>query len=144
MSDCFQSALDSLPHGPEFRFIDEILALQPGQCATAVYHVRGSEPFLAGHFPGAPLFPGVLLIEGGAQLAGIVAQSDPLRSGKGSLRLAAVRAVKILESAKPGETIEFEARLVRRLGNVTHAEIAARVGSRCLLNGEVTLSTSAK
>ena len=77
MSDSLSNALAALPHGPEFRFIDRLLALAPGQSGEGEYTLRGDEPFLSGHFPGHPLMPGVLLIEAAAQLAGTVAQSDP-------------------------------------------------------------------
>ena len=60
MSDLFVHALQHLPHGPEFRFLDHLVALDPGKSGAGDYTVRGDEPFLAGHFPDQPLFPGVL------------------------------------------------------------------------------------
>ena len=60
-------ALSSLPHGPEFRFIDELVELIPGASAKAVWKLKGSEEFLRGHFPDAALMPGVLMIEALAQ-----------------------------------------------------------------------------
>src|SRR5690349_6591074 len=77
MDDVLAQALRLLPHGAEFRFVERLLTLEPGREGTAEYRVRGDEPFLRGHFPGQPMFPGVLLVEAAAQLAGIVAQSDP-------------------------------------------------------------------
>ena len=70
-------ALKLLPHGPEFRFLDRLLSLVPGKEAVGEYRVRGDEYYLRGHLPGEPIFPGVLLVEAGAQLAGMVAQKDP-------------------------------------------------------------------
>src|SRR5512138_3216094 len=118
MNDSLVTALQFLPHGPEFRFIDRLLALEPGKHGVGEYIVRGDEPFLRGHFPGQPLMPGVLLIETAAQLAGIVAQSDPTRGPLAGLKLTAVRAAKILGSARPGEIIRVEARITGRLGNL--------------------------
>jgi 3-hydroxymyristoyl/3-hydroxydecanoyl-(acyl carrier protein) dehydratase len=116
--------------------------LEVERSATAEYLVRGDEPFLAGHFPGEPLFPGVLLIEAAAQLAGIVAQSARIAGQSGTrLRLTAVRSIKILDTARPGETIKFEARLVQRLGHLVQAEVSVSVDSRTLLKGELTLSS---
>ena len=132
--------LHSLPHGPAFRFLDKVLSLEPGQCATAEYTVRGDEPFLEGHFPGEPLFPGVLLVEAGAQLAGIVAQTRPGATPGVRLRLTALRAVKILGTARPGETIHFRARLLQRLWNLIQAEADATLNDRPILQAQITLS----
>ena len=107
-----REALALLPHGPEFRFIDRLLSLEPGQTGTGEYRVRGDESFLRGHFPGEPLFPGVLLLEAAAQLAGVVAQSDPVVPPLAGLKLTALRGIKFLGTAKPGEAIHLEARVV--------------------------------
>src|SRR5687767_9077224 len=98
------NALSFLPHGPEFRFLDRVVRLEPGRSGEGEYRVRGDEPFLKGHFPGQPLFPGVLLVEAAAQLAGVVAQSDPKIPPLPGLKLTAMRNVKILGTARPGET----------------------------------------
>jgi 3-hydroxyacyl-[acyl-carrier-protein] dehydratase len=135
-----QSALNSLPHGPEFRFVDRLLMLTPGKEAVGEYRVRGDEPFLRGHFPGQPLFPGVLLVEAAAQLAGVVAQSDPQIAPLPGLKLTALRNVKILGTARPGETIHLEARIGGRMGNLVQAQVMASVGERMLLQTELTLS----
>src|ERR1017187_3597142 len=103
MADEFFKALSFLPHGPEFRFLDRLVNLDRGKSGVAEYKVRGDEPFLRGHFPGQPLFPGVLLVEAAAQLAGVVAQSDPQIRPLPGLKLTAVRGMKILGTAKPGE-----------------------------------------
>ncbi len=88
-------ALSLLPHGAEFRFLDRLAKLDPGQSGAGGYKVRGDEPFLRGHFPGQPIFPGVLLVEAAAQLAGVVAQSDPKIPPLAGLKLTALRNVKI-------------------------------------------------
>lgn len=135
-----QAALSSLPHGPEFRFVDRLISLTPGQKGVGEYRVRGDEPFLRGHFPSEPLFPGVLLVEAAAQLAGVVAQSDPAIPPLAGLKLAGLRAVKILGSARPGDTVRLEARLIGRLGNLIQAQAEASVAGQLVLTAEVTLS----
>jgi 3-hydroxyacyl-[acyl-carrier-protein] dehydratase len=138
-----RSALHLLPHGPEFRFVDKLLSLTPGKEGTGEYRVRGDEPFLRGHFPGEPLLPGVLLVEGAAQLAGVVAQSDPAIPPLAGLKLTALRAVKILGTARPGEVVRIEARVTGRLGNLIQAQAQALVAGEIVLTAELTLSGSA-
>ena len=135
-----QAALGALPHGPEFRFLDRLLSLVPGKEGTGEYLLRGDEPFLRGHFPGAPLMPGVLLVEAAAQLAGVVAQSDPAIAPLAGLKLTALRNVKILGSAHPGETIRLEARVVGRLANLIQAQATASVNGQTVLQADLVLS----
>jgi 3-hydroxyacyl-[acyl-carrier-protein] dehydratase len=144
MSTSFEKALAFLPHGPEFRFIDKLTELVPGQNGKAVYIVRGDEPFLAGHFPNEPLFPGVLLIEGAAQLAGVVGQSDPAFPPLPGLKLTALRSVKILGTAKPGQTIAFAAIVSGRFQNLIQAEATAELDGREILRASLTLSGDLK
>jgi 3-hydroxyacyl-[acyl-carrier-protein] dehydratase len=132
--------LRELPHGPEFRFLDEILEMVGGRRGVATYQVKGDEPFLRGHFPGQPLFPGVLLIEIAAQLAGVTAQSDPGVPPLSGLKLTALRTVKILGTARPGETILAHATILGRMGNLIQAEATAEVAGRRILEATLTLS----
>ena len=138
--DLLQEALKLLPHGPEFRFVDRLLSLAPGREGVGEYLVRGDEPALCGHFPGEPIFPGVLLVEAAVQLAGVVAQSDPAVPPLPGLKLAALRAVKILGTARPGEGLQIEARITGRLGALVQARAKASVTGRVVLTGELTLS----
>jgi 3-hydroxyacyl-[acyl-carrier-protein] dehydratase len=133
-------ALASLPHGPEFRFLDRLTALDPGKTGSGEYQVRGDEPFLKGHFPNQPLFPGVLIAEAAAQLAGTVAQSDPQIGPLPGLKLTALRNVKILGTARPGEIIQLQAKVKGRLGNLVQAEAQAAVDGRTIMQADLTLS----
>ena len=140
MSALLTDALAALPHGPEFRFLDRLVSLEPGVRGTGEYTVRGDEAFLRGHFPGAPLLPGVLLLEAAAQLAGVVAQSDPGHVPLAGLKLTALRGAKILGSARPGETVVLDARISARLGTLIQAQATAVVAGRTVLQCEVTLA----
>lgn len=138
-----RKALSLLPHGAEFCFVDRLLELDPGKRVIGEYRVRGDEPFLRGHFPGDPLMPGVLLVEAVAQLAGVVAQSDPGIPPLSGLKLTALRAVKILGSARPGETVRLEAKVTGRLGNLIQAQGQALILDKMVLSAELTLSGGA-
>jgi 3-hydroxyacyl-[acyl-carrier-protein] dehydratase len=133
-------ALNRLPHGPEFRFLDDVTALEPGKSGAGQYTVRGDEPFLRGHFPGQPIFPGVLLVEAAAQLAGCVAQSDPEFLPLRDLKLTAIRNAKITGTARPGQTICLTASVLARMGNLVQASVHATVDGVTVLQAELTLA----
>ena len=139
MNNSLAAALKHLPHGPEFRFVDRLVELAPGKSGVGEYTVRGDEPFLAGHFPGQPMFPGVLLVEAVAQLAGVIAQSDPQIAPLAGLKLTALRGVKILGTAPPGVVIRLEGSVTGRLGNLIQASGTASVGGCGVLQAELTL-----
>jgi 3-hydroxymyristoyl/3-hydroxydecanoyl-(acyl carrier protein) dehydratase len=84
--------------------------------------------------------PGVLVAEAAAQLAGVVAQSDPTREPLRDLKLTALRSIKILGAVLPGETLQLEAKITGRMAGLFQASVSARVGDRVILQGEVTLA----
>jgi len=135
-------AMRSLPHGPEFRFVDRMVSLTPGVKGVGEYHVRGDEYYLRGHLPGEPILPGVLLVESAAQVAGMVAQEDPANPRWPRLKLTALRGVKILGSAKPGETVRMEAVITGCLGDMIQAQVTAFIGDTKVLSAELALSGS--
>lgn len=137
----FVQALSSLPHGPEFRFIDELTALAPGVSATARWQLKGTEDFLRGHFPGQPLLPGVIMVEALAQLGGIIVQTRPGIEPLTNLRLTAVRQFKIFASIEPGESLIIEATLEGALGGVfqVNGSLSSSTGQR-LATGAVLLA----
>lgn len=140
MSSDLTAALENLPHGPSFRFVDELTALDPGREAKGIYQIRGSEDFLSGHFPGQPMMPGVLLIESIAQLGGVVAQTDPSIAALRDLRLTAVRAAKILGAAVPGETLEIHAKVEGRMDGLVQIDGSVSVAGKILASARITLS----
>lgn len=134
-------ALSSLPHGKEFRFVDELTELVPGVSAKGVWRLKGDEEFLRGHFPNAPLMPGVLMIEALAQLGGILVQTRPGEAPLKNLRLTAVRQIKILGSITPGQSIHISGVLqavMDTLGQVS-GEIRDDAG-HVIVTGSVTLA----
>jgi len=133
-------ALAALPHGPSFRFVDELISLEPGVEARATYRVKGAEAFLEGHFPGNPMMPGVILIEAIAQLGGVVIQTDTKNPKMEDLRLTGVRAAKILGAALPGQVLEIRAKVEGRMGGLAQleGEVTGPYGS--LATARITLS----
>lgn len=134
-------ALSALPHGPAFRFLDELLDLEPGVSASARWTLKGDEAFLAGHFPGRPLLPGVIMIEALAQLGGVLAQSARADRPLQDLRLTAVQRFKILGSIVPGTALRIHARLEAALPGLVQVAGDLRLEDGTLLAaGTVALS----
>lgn len=140
MNGLWEQALRHLPHGPEFRFVDRLLELEPGRSGAGEYRVRGDEAFLKGHFPGQPIMPGVILVEAVAQLAGVVAQCDPAVPPLPGLKLTAIRAAKILGTAAPGETLTLRAEITGRMEQLVQARGSVETGGRILLQADVVLA----
>ena len=137
-----QTALRALPHGPSFRFLDELVSLDPGCEAVARYRVRGDEAFLEGHFPENPMMPGVILIEAIAQLGGVLIQSDPDCAAMSDLRLTGVRTAKILGAAVPGDILEIRVKLEGRLAALAQLDGSVSGPAGLLATAKVTLSGS--
>ena len=101
-----------LPHRPPFRFVDAVDELVDGPRVVARYRVTGDEPFLAGHFPGNPVFPGVLQLEALAQAGGIALLSDARYAGKLPL-FGGVEDVRFRRIVKPGDEIVLAVEMER-------------------------------
>jgi len=136
----FEQELQSLPHGKEFRFVENVTSLDPGKSGEATYHITGDELFLAGHFPGRPLWPGVIMIEAIAQLGGVVAQSDPDIPALDEMRLTSVKNAKILGSTTPGSDLTIQATVQGRMGPLIQINGKILAGEATLCTATVMLS----
>jgi 3-hydroxyacyl-[acyl-carrier-protein] dehydratase len=101
-----------LPHRPPFRFVDVVDIHEPGSSVTARYRVTGDEAFLAGHFPGNPVFPGVLQLEALAQAGAIALLSDERYAGSLPL-FGGVEDVRFRRMVKPGDEITLSVEIER-------------------------------
>ncbi len=101
-----------LPHRPPFRFVDSVDKHEPGSSVTARYRVTGDEAFLAGHFPGNPVFPGVLQLEALAQAGAIALLSDERYAGSLPL-FGGVEDVRFRRMVKPGDEITLSVEIER-------------------------------
>ena len=125
-------ALELLPHRPPFRFADAVDELEPGARCVTRWRISGEEPWLAGHFPGNPVVPGVLQLEALAQAGTVALLSDERYAGSLPL-FGGVEAVRWRRVVRPGDELRLE---------VTMERLSTRCGwgaGRATVDGDETV-----
>lgn len=113
-----KTPIEVLPHRPPFLFLDRIVEHDDTR-AVGERTFPADEPFFAGHFPGDPIVPGVILIEGLAQTLAWLALT---RTGGGTVLLTGVDGCRIRRPVRPGETVTYTVRIERSRRNMVIAE----------------------
>jgi 3-hydroxyacyl-[acyl-carrier-protein] dehydratase len=126
--------LSRLPHRPPFRFVTELTSVREGESAEGIWKLDGSEPFFAGHFPGNPIVPGVLIAEALAQLSGL---ATPAQARGGMLAQVDVRFEK---PVAPPATIVLRSKLTRSMGALQQSDVSASVDGVTVASGSITLA----
>ena len=103
---------DVLAHRPPFLFVDEVRAVTPGVSAEGTWQLSGQEDFFAGHFPGRPTLPGVLMVEALAQLGGIAVLTDGRYAGKLPL-FGGIEKARFRRQVVPGDLLEMSVEVSR-------------------------------
>jgi UDP-3-O-[3-hydroxymyristoyl] N-acetylglucosamine deacetylase / 3-hydroxyacyl-[acyl-carrier-protein] dehydratase len=123
-----QGVMKLLPHRYPFLLVDRVLELEPPYRALAVKNVSVNEPFFAGHWPGLPIMPGVLILEALAQAAGVlIAASIELPASRVAL-IASIDGVKLRRPVVPGDQLSLEVLGHRIKSNSACVRGQAKVG----------------
>lgn len=128
-----------IPHRPPFLFVDRVLECEPGRRAVGIKAVSAGEPYFAGHFPGRPIVPGVILLEAMAQLGAVALLSDPQWQGRIPL-FGGVDGVRFRRPVRPGDVIRLEVEIVRMRRGLGKGRGTARVDGELAAEGELTFA----
>ncbi|GHA10698.1 3-hydroxyacyl-[acyl-carrier-protein] dehydratase FabZ [Devosia pacifica] len=130
--------LECLPHRYPFLMIDRIIDIDGDESATGIKNVTYNEPIFQGHFPGKPIFPGVLIIEGMAQTAGaIVIANDSMSGKKNIVLMLTIDKAKFRRPAEPGDKLEYRIKKIQRRRNVGRYEAKAVVDGVVVAEAEI-------
>lgn len=127
---------ETIPHRYPFLLVDRILEIEEGKRAVGLKNVSANEPFFAGHFPGYPVMPGVLIAEALAQVAAVAMLKTEANRGKIGL-LAGIDQFRFRDQVKPGDTLILEMEITRMKGTIGKGRGVAKVGDRVVAEGEL-------
>lgn len=109
--------MEMIPHRQPFMLLDTIEELEPGKRARARKCVSYNEPYFAGHFPGEPVMPGVLIVEAMAQAGAVAMLSQPQMKGR-TAYFAGIQSAKFKQKVVPGNVLDMEVEIVKVKGPI--------------------------
>jgi len=129
--------LEVLPHRYPMLLLDRVLELVPGRRIVAIKNVTINEPMLEGHFPGHPVVPGVLLLEGLAQAGAFLLLHDmePAVRRRKLLYFTAIERARFRRPVVPGDQLRYEIKVLRLRLGTCRLEAVARVGEQVAAEG---------
>ena len=130
-----------LPHRDPFLLLDEVTAIEPGVRVVARKLVREDEWYLAGHFPGRPIMPGVLMVEAMAQAGAVAVLSQPENRGKLAL-FAGIDDVRFKRLVAPGDELELTCDVERLRGPVGRGKATATVDGDLAVRGTLMFAVT--
>ena len=126
-----------LPHRSPFLLLDEVLVLEPGTRVVARKTVRDED--CAGHFPGNPIMPGVLMVEALAQAGAVAVLSEEENRGKLAL-FAGIDDVRFKRVVRPGDELTLECEIDQVRGPVGRGRAKATVDGKLAVRGTLTFA----
>lgn len=134
-----EQIMEIIPHRQPFLLIDVLEELTPGVRAVAKKCVSYNEPYFAGHFPGEPVMPGVLIIEAMAQTGAAAILSRPENKGK-TAYFAGINNAKFKRKVIPGDVLTLEIEIIKEKGPVGIGRGTARVDGKLAASAELTFA----
>jgi len=131
--------MDIIPHRHPFLMIDTIEELEIGVKAVGKKCVSMNEPYFAGHFPGNPVMPGVLIIEALAQVGAVAMLNMPELKGK-TAYFAGIDKAKFRKKVEPGDVLLLETNIVKIKGPLGIGKAVATVDGKKVCEAELTFA----
>lgn len=130
-----------IPHRYPFLLVDRIIEVEYGVRAVGLKNVSANEPYFPGHFPGAPIMPGVLQVEALAQVGAVALLGMPENRGKLAY-FVGIDGVRFRTPVRPGDQLRLEVRLERVRRGIGSGTAVARVGDAVTTEGRLTFAVA--
>lgn len=130
--------MECLPHRYPFLMVDKIIEIDGDESAVGIKNITYNEPMFQGHFPGKPIFPGVLIVEGMAQTAGAIVIAQQRQSGgRFIVYMLTIDKAKFRRPAGPGDRLEYHIKKIQRRRNVGRYKAEAIVDGVVVAEAEI-------
>lgn len=133
--------MEIIPHRQPFMLIDTIEELEEGVRALGKKCVSFNEPYFAGHFPGNPVMPGVLILEALAQVGAVAMLGMPEMKGK-TAYFAGIDKARFKQKVLPGDVLMLETKIIKVKGPIGIGEATATVNGKVACKAELTFAIS--
>ena len=131
--------MEIIPQRAPFLMIDKVEDFVPGESAIAYKNVCINEPHFAGHFPGNPIMPGVLIVEALAQTGAVAILSKEENRGRNAL-FGGIDKLRFKKQVKPGDTLKLEVKIIKQKGPIGIGEAIATIDGEVACKGELTFA----
>ena len=133
-----QQLLEYLPHRYPFLLVDRIVRMKSDESCVGIKNVTFNEPQFQGHFPGRPIMPGILLVEGMAQTAGALCVHAQRLAKPKLVYFMTIDKAKFRKPVVPGDTVEYHLHKLNRRRNMWWYKGEARVGDTLVCEAELS------
>ena len=133
-----EKIMSLLPHRYPFLLVDRVLELEAGKAITALKNVTINEPFFVGHFPSAPIMPGVLIVEAMAQAGGVLVFASALPEAAGRpIYFMAIDKVRFRKPVVPGDQVIFSVEILKQRAKAVKLAGSATVDGQLVAEAEM-------
>ena len=135
----FEEILARLPHRFPILMVDRVIELKPEHSIRVLKNISSNDIFFLGHFPGRPILPGVMIVEGMAQASGLMLQSLN-NQGPVDYMLGGIRRMRFMKPVRPGDQLVIDVELEKRAGGIIMVRGTGAVEGELVAKGSLTLA----